>query len=615
MASFDWNKPSAPQFRAQHVDGVLERRNRALRVLYDTLVAIEDVPEEQVSDVLCESLRQVCRAERAVLVIFNDRDGETVSLREAVLAVGHDRHEQTVRPLQTIREAPIPPWVSEDLSRESLRRCQTCDDCPLRSLGIPIDSQVECDERHESCYRLSCVREGQLVAVALVHMADESQLQTRDVVETYLSLAGTIIQRNVSLQTLRESREFYRSLVEATEGGHIVTDPSGLVIEANPRFAEMVGVTETGELIGRPLSRWVVSSDRDKISRALQGENRQRRIRGLEVQLQRPDGKHVPIEINGTQIALHGSMCVMALCTDLTRRRTIESQLHQAQKLEAVGQLASGIAHEINTPCQFVGDNIRFLEEGFQEVKGVLEMLNSLPRGPRQPGQAERILDELIHALDEIEMDYLLREVPTAMAQSTEGMQRISHIVQAMKNFSQPTLNTKVKIDLNKAIESTITVARNEWRYVADVVFRPDHDLPPVPCLPGEINQVFLHLVMNAAQAIGEVVQEGQPKGSIVIETHLRDRCVEVRVSDDGPGIAPEHQDKVLDPFFTTKEVGKGTGQGLAVSRSIITGEHHGTLTFETQPGVGTTFIVRLPLEADAPPTLSEVFPEETSHE
>jgi PAS domain S-box-containing protein len=435
------------------------------------------------------------------------------------------------------------------------------------------------------------------------------------VVETYLSLAGTIIQRNASLRTLRESREFYRSLIEATEAGYVVIDPCGLIIETNNRFVEIMGVAQSGEVVGTPLSRWVVPSDRAKINQLIQGSGEGQPIRDLEVKVTRPDGKHVPIEINGSRIMLNGQTCVMALCTDLTRRRIIESQLHQAQKLEAVGQLASGIAHEINTPSQFVGDNIRFLQESFEDVRGVLELLRELPRGPREPGQAEGVLDALIAAVDDIELDYLMEEVPSAMAQSGEGMQRISHIVQAMKNFSQPAVNTKVQIDLNKAIESTITVARNEWKYVAEVTFRPDPDLPPVPCLPGEINQVFLHLVMNAAQAIGEVVRERDPKGSIVIETHRRDNYVEIRVSDDGPGIPPEHHSKVLEPFFTTKEVGKGTGQGLAVSRAIVTREHHGVLTFHSEPGMGTTFIVRLPLEADAPPTISEVFPEETIHE
>jgi PAS domain S-box-containing protein len=414
-------------------------------------------------------------------------------------------------------------------------------------------------------------------------------------------------------RALSESREFSRGLIEASEAGYLVTDPEGTVVEANERFVEMVGAGRLDRLLGTHLEEWVSPADRPALGRAVRGECGP--VRNLEVQVRRPDGKHVPMEINGSRVELGGRCCMLALCTDLTRRRIIESQLHQAQKLEAVGQLASGIAHEINTPSQFVGDNIRFLEESFQDVKDVLEMLNALPRGSREPGQADRIVDALVRAVENVELEYLLEEVPAAMSQSAEGIQRISHIVQAMKNFSQPAVNTKVQIDLNKAIESTITVARNEWKYVADVTFRPEADLPPVPCLPGEINQVFLHLVMNAAQAIGEVVSEGDPKGTIVIETRRRGKWVEVRVSDDGPGIPPEHRNKVLEPFFTTKEVGKGTGQGLAVSRAIVAREHGGTLTFETEPGVGTTFIVRLPLEADAPPTISEVFPEETSHE
>jgi len=289
-------------------------------------------------------------------------------------------------------------------------------------------------------------------------------------------------------------------------------------------------------------------------------------------------------------------------------REAAQQQLHDARRLEAVGQLAAGIAHEINTPLQYTGDNTRFLQESFQDIRGALEaygqMLSALKGGTVSPDLVERVEK----TLDQADVPYLLEEMPQAITQSLEGIDRVTKIVRAMKDFSHPGVKDKAAIDINRAIESTTTVCRNEWKYVAEMELALDRALPPVLCLPGELNQVILNLVINAAHAIaaaGGQPQADQAKGVIAVSTQLTGDWVEVRVRDTGTGIPEEVRPRIFDPFFTTKDVGEGTGQGLTIAHSVVVDKHGGTIDFETETGVGTTFIVRLPLEGvkmgDAP--------------
>jgi signal transduction histidine kinase len=272
--------------------------------------------------------------------------------------------------------------------------------------------------------------------------------------------------------------------------------------------------------------------------------------------------------------------------------------LAESRKIEAVGALAAGVAHEINTPTHYIGENLRFLLESFQNVEEVLNRYEQLKNAVPQGGEpfADLIAD-LDNFYEQIEIDYLREEIPSALEQSLEGNQRVADIVRAMKLFSHPGLDEMVPTYLNQGIMSTITVSRNEWKYVADLTTELDPHLPPVNCLPGEINQVILNIIVNAAHAIGEkFATNPEHKGEITVRTLHDEDCVEIHISDNGPGIPPAVQSRVFDHFFTTKEIGKGTGQGLAIAHSVIVEKHHGTITFETSPERGTTFIIRLPL-------------------
>ncbi|MFQ5974071.1 MAG: CHASE domain-containing protein, partial [Alphaproteobacteria bacterium] len=263
-------------------------------------------------------------------------------------------------------------------------------------------------------------------------------------------------------------------------------------------------------------------------------------------------------------------------------RMALERELLQVQKMESLGTLAGGIAHEINTPVLYVGENLRFLQESFQEFTEIL----AEDREESRPAK--------VHGLGKEDRDYLLAEIPDAIEQSMEGVQRISEIVQAIKEFSYPEAKAKSEVDVNHAIATTITVSRNQYRHVADLETDFDATLPPVPCLPGELNQVMLNLIVNAAHAIEDV--ERRERGRITVVTRNLGTHAEIRVSDDGIGVSKESAAKIFDPFFTTKEPGKGSGQGLAIAHTIVTKKHGGTIQLDSEEGKGTTFIIRLPL-------------------
>ena len=265
---------------------------------------------------------------------------------------------------------------------------------------------------------------------------------------------------------------------------------------------------------------------------------------------------------------------------EMVQRKELETQLVHAQKMEAVGQLASGIAHEINSPSQFANDNILFLKDA---VDGFIAKLRGEATAP-----------------DLKELQFLVENAPEAVDQAKEGISRITTIVKSMKNFAyKDAESAKRPSDLNQAIQSTIVVATNEWKYHAELKLELDENLPFVPCNIGEINQVVLNLVVNGAHAIRDRFQEAQ-KGNLKVTTmHYADAgCVVISINDDGGGIPKKVQTRIFEPFFTTKEVGVGTGQGLAIAHNVIVKSHSGQIWFDTQEGVGTTFFIKLPMDS-----------------
>jgi two-component system NtrC family sensor kinase len=314
-------------------------------------------------------------------------------------------------------------------------------------------------------------------------------------------------------------------------------------------------------------------------------------------QHQTKDGEILDVEVSAQNFEFQGRKATLAVAQDVTERKRLELELQQAQRLESVGQLAAGIAHEINTPIQYVGDNLRFLHEAFQGREILLEKYERLRRATEAAPNPPEELVELRQAIENLDADYLAVEVPRAISQSLDGVGRVGDIVRAMKEFAHPGQKEKAMADLNKALANALIVMRNELKYVAEV--ETDFgELPPALCHIAEMNQVFLNLLVNAAHAIQEVNQGTQKLGKIVIRTRQVDGSALITISDTGCGIPPNIKARVFDPFFTTKAVGRGTGQGLAISRSIVVEKHGGTIKFEPNGEQGTTFIVTLPLDA-----------------
>lgn len=326
----------------------------------------------------------------------------------------------------------------------------------------------------------------------------------------------------------------------------------------------------------------------------------------------RKDGLPVPVEYFSKPIREnHAIVGAVVTFLDISERKQaeeqqkkLEIQLRQTQKLEAIGELAAGIAHEINTPTQYVADNTRFLQDSCHDFSRFVQVQRqALDAANSAQADFDKAYLEVNEVAEEIEIDYLLEEVPLAIKQSLEGLQRITRIVQAMKEFSHPGVEEKTIVDLNASILSTIDVSTNAWKYDAEMVTDLEPDLPQVRCLPGELNQAILNIIVNAAHAISENADgRDGAKGLIMISTQSEGNEVEVRITDNGGGIPEEIRSRIFDPFFTTKDVGKGTGQGLAIAYSAIVDKHGGEIEVESRSDVGTTFIIRLPIDGSEPP-------------
>jgi PAS domain S-box-containing protein len=358
------------------------------------------------------------------------------------------------------------------------------------------------------------------------------------------------------------------------------------------------------EACGKPLDSVTLCWDWDRVRQGLE----RCRADGASVRLddlcfKRPNGKEGMLGLTINPLLRDGDVFLgfTIIGADITERKMLEKQLTQAQKLRSIGQLASGIAHEIATPTQYVGDNIRFLKDSFKDILDVLrchdELLAASRNGRVSPELLRRVKDTRARA----DLDYLIAEIPSAIQHTLEGIERISRIVRAMKDFAHPGREEKVSADLNQIIDTTVTVARNEWKYVADMVTDFDRTLPPVICHPAEIGQVILNMVINAAHAIEDVVRQGRAsKGVITIATRRRDGWAEIQICDTGSGIPEGIRHRIFDPFFTTKEIGRGTGQGLAICYPVIVEKHGGRISFDSEVGRGTCFTIDLPLGEQA---------------
>ena len=409
------------------------------------------------------------------------------------------------------------------------------------------------------------------------------------------------LEKLVSERTreLERGREQYRLVVEGTQAIPFALDvEDGHFEYIGPQGPQRLGFSEDlWKQIGF-LDR-LVPRDRNGVVRSRIDQSKSGSFE-IETSVLTQDEKRVDLrwvasceqsDSTGQHKVLRGMML------DVTDQRRLENELAQAQKLESVGRLAAGVAHEINTPVQFVSDSVSFVREAMDDLSGIVDKYRELRSATEQGADVVAAAKAAEEAEDDADLDYILENAPVALDRARDGLGRVAAIVRSMKEFAHPDRKEMAQADLNQAIQSTLVIASNEYKYVAEVETQFG-ELPMVNCYAGEINQVVLNLIVNAAHAIGDVVKGTQDKGRIRVSTRVLDNEVEIAIADSGKGIPPEVRSRIFDPFFTTKEVGKGTGQGLAIARSVVVDKHGGTLHFETEMGQGTTFFIRLPINS-----------------
>jgi PAS domain S-box-containing protein len=409
-----------------------------------------------------------------------------------------------------------------------------------------------------------------------------------------LVMSADVTEEERVARKLRENEERWKRALEVNDVGVWDFDvPAGKVV-CSVRWHELMQVEATTSI--RDFPDFLVHPDdlpRFKVewNSLLQGT-----LESLETAIRMRVGEvyhFIKVRARVVERADSGeALRVVGTHVDIHDARQQQLQSANARKLEAIGQLAAGIAHEINTPTQYVGDNVRFLSDAFDTIRSCFRQLERLAESG-EPLSGEHLRECLKLA----DIGYLQQEIPSAISQSLDGIQRIAKIVGAMKEFSHPG-QERLPSDLNRAIANTITVATNEWKYVARIETEFDDQMPQVPLIAGEFNQVILNIIVNAAHAIGDALgKDGARTGTIRLATSRCAEWAQICIADDGCGMPPEILERIFDPFFTTKPVGKGTGQGLAIAHNVIVSKHGGTIGVKSQPGHGTTFTIRLPLE------------------
>ncbi len=366
-------------------------------------------------------------------------------------------------------------------------------------------------------------------------------------------------------------------------------------------FAENTFNIAFADIVGKPFHECDVKWNWNVINKSIsECKKENKSVQLFDFRFKSPakqDGfLNVTITPFGSEYSSHSGS--LLLCDDITERKIMENRLKESQKMESIGQLAAGLAHEINTPTQYIGDNTQFIKENFNDIIKVTKEYEKLLNAIKSNSLTPELVSEVEKSTQQIDLEYLIEEIPVAFQQSLEGLDHISEIVLSMKEFTHRNLEDRTAFDINKAIQNVLTITRNEWKYIAEIETDFDPDLPLVSCVSGEINLVLMKVIVNAVDAISDAAGDGtNGKGIIKVVTHSYGDWIEILISDTGAGIPEDDRNRIFEPFYTTKEVGKGTGQGLAVSHSIIK-KHQGEITFETEVDKGTVFKIRLPIES-----------------
>jgi two-component system NtrC family sensor kinase len=417
-------------------------------------------------------------------------------------------------------------------------------------------------------------------------------------------ISRDITARKQAEESLRRAEQRWRALLANSQELVMLIDSDGLFAYASPSVERWLGYGPDS-LIGTSFVALCHQDDAAALTGAfatLRDEaNESKDPITIAHRVRHNDGDWHSLE--STLICLRDDPAIRELLVDARdvtervvlerERERLELERRVSQRLEAVGQLAAGMAHEINTPMQYVGDSVTFLRSAIDDLMTLMETYRALLSSD-EPISRDQRLRRMALAEQQADLEYLQERIPTAFTRTVDGIGRVTSIVKAMKRFSHASSTEPMPADLGDAIQTTLAVCRNEYKYVADVDLALG-EMPLVTCSVGEINQVLLNVVINAAHAIEERVGSSGERGTIRIATYVDGPDAVIEIADDGVGIALELQDRIYEPFFTTKEIGRGSGQGLALARTTIE-QHSGSIVCESEPGHGTTFTIRLPL-------------------
>ena len=423
-----------------------------------------------------------------------------------------------------------------------------------------------------------------------------NKLEEQERIQKILKQSRDEMEKSRNLAEFRNAEN--EKLIAAISSLFIAVEANGIVFQWNHSSEKFFDIPEADvkeQLLVDLLKDYISAKKLDEIIRV--GLHSDRPSNNIEIPVhfkKDNDSRLLMANISPIMDKKGKKFGFLLLAEDITHRKKEQMQRFLSQKLEALGQMAAGIAHEIRSPLQYIGDNGRFLMEAFGSLIALsLEIGNKIKEaaGSGDPIEAE----ELSQLLNESDFDFFIEEIPKASEQIVDGVTRVSNIVTSMYEFSHTGNGVDEKSDLNKLLKSTLVVAQNRIKKVADLKAEFAPDLPHIPCGMGELNQVFLNLLINAADAIAETGK----RGVIKVSTKRKDHELIVEISDNGIGIPDEIKEKIFTPFFTTKDVGKGTGQGLPFSHRIVVERHKGRLYFKSKVNEGTTFYVHLPIEGD----------------